>query len=179
MEKFAIRSQPCFHNFTGLFSMGHKDSEALWMAGGYNSATGEYGQRKSCLCSYLHHSILSKVWPQDHPIGNYFTTTIIAEPKGFTLLTPKPNTGHKPELLASTLIYSVLSQPISLPRSNTSNSSISFSISQVDIKLHLLLLQLKNLDVYKILQTILSGWHTVYFLSLAVHLWAPFSTPVW
>jgi len=29
MEKFTVTSQPCFHNFTGLFSMGHKDSEAL------------------------------------------------------------------------------------------------------------------------------------------------------
>lgn len=125
LEKFTVISQPCFHNFTGLFSMGHKDSEAFRMVGGYNSRTGEYGHRKSCFCSYLHHSILWKVWPEDHSIGNYFTTTMKAEPIGSTLLTPKPDTEHNPQLLPSPLYH----QNQTLYQDQTqSNSSISFSI---------------------------------------------------
>jgi len=62
--------QPYFSNFTGLFSMGNKDSEALWVVGGHNPRTGGYRQRKSCFCSHFHHTILSEVWSQDYSIGN-------------------------------------------------------------------------------------------------------------
>ena len=134
MEKFIISLQPCFHNTTGLFSMGHKDSEALWMAGRYNSRGGESGQRKSCLCSYLHHSILWKVWSQDHSTGKYAATTMTAEPKCSTLLIPKPNTRHNPELFPSTQYYHN-QYPNQDP--TQSNSSISFSTFRVGTNLHL------------------------------------------
>jgi hypothetical protein len=69
MEAFMKRLSNLFFYFTGVFSMGNKDSEALWVVGGYHSKSGESGYRKSYFCPHIHHSVLSEVWSEDHSIG--------------------------------------------------------------------------------------------------------------